>query len=219
MEKSDTIKLQEQTKDINTQEQVPDDFKSFINDNEIVIDEIEKIPAGHGISLYDLNEKVNVDFSNPNIFKPMIGGDFLRTEFVTVDTIHGSRSVMINVPGKPQEDYAKGMWETLNRFDTEAWNDITAIKTGFDGIDKAFDGGLQAGFIVVAADSNIGKTAFISQIEWNVAKNNDNVYVMSFSLDDPYPDKISRIISIDQGIPINVAKYPKKYARLIHFLF
>lgn len=103
-------------------------------------------------------------------------------------------------------------WDIINAFEEKAWSDLNrGLDTGFDGIDKAL-GGLQTGFHVVAGDSNIGKTSFMSQMALNVALcNRDDVYVIDFSLDDPMLDKMSRIIAAGQRVLINAVKSPKAF--------
>lgn len=206
--------VQEIKQDFNIFAPIPDNLTSFVKENELILQNLDVLPDGQSVSLFDVNDQASLEFSNTNIFKPLIAEDDYRAEVVTVNSLYGSKTVVLDVPGKPIEEYQQAMWNDLNEFNENSWQKSKGIKTGFDGIDKAFDGGLQSGFTIIAADSNIGKTAFMSQIEWNVVKNNPDVYVMSFSLDDPKPDKISRIVSIDQGLPINLIKYPGKYSRL-----
>lgn len=112
---------------------------------------------------------------------------------------------------KNLHDYEREQWDTLNEFEEKAWSDANrGFTTGFDGIDAALEG-LQTGFHIVAGDSNIGKTSFMSQMAWNVATLNQNAYVIDFSLDDPMLDKISRVIAAGSKVLINAVKTPKNY--------
>ena len=118
----------------------------------------------------------------------------------------------IKVNPEPTEDYQKAMYDTIRNFEIDAWSPKSdGLKTGFTTIDKAFDGGLKNGFIIIAADSNVGKTAFMSQMAWQVVENNKDVYVMDFSLDDPMEDKIPRIVASNSRVVINSVKNPQKY--------
>ena len=117
----------------------------------------------------------------------------------------------IRKPPSGLRDYELEQWEIINDFEEKSWSDSNrGLTTGFKGIDRAI-GGLQTGFHVIAGDSNIGKTSFMSQMEWNVATLNPDAYVISFSLDDPMLDKISRIIATGQKVLINAVKTPRRY--------
>lgn len=123
------------------------------------------------------------------------------------------------IPAKPKLDHELKMWNKLNEFEKESWNtNRTGFKTGFESIDKAFNGGLKSGFQIIAADSNIGKTAIISQLALQVASLNKNAYVMDFSLDDPMPDKVSRIIASSSKVILDAVKYPLNYTHLPEML-
>ena len=133
-------------------------------------------------------------------------------ETMTIDMNGQSRSVSFNFPAKPTEEYQMAMWETLDKFEQEAWSPSNiGIKTGYDCIDNAFGGGLYAGVVMIAGDSNLGKTALISNLALNVINNNDDVYVMDFSLDDAMPDKLARMVACSGKIVINSVKTPLKY--------
>jgi replicative DNA helicase len=108
-------------------------------------------------------------------------------------------------------DYELEQWETINDFEERSWNDMNkGFTTGWKAIDKAI-GGLQTGFHVIGGDSNIGKTSFISQMAWNVATLNPDVYVIDISLDDPLLEKISRVIAAGQRVLINAVKSPRDF--------
>ena len=121
-------------------------------------------------------------------------------------------TVKFHYPPKPQENYELEMWDALDSFETNAWKaKNVGVKTGFDCIDKAFEGGLFPGFIIVGGDSNVGKSAFLTQLAWNVAQNNQDVYVMDFSLDDAMPDKLARVAACSGQLIINAVKTPLNY--------
>lgn len=121
-------------------------------------------------------------------------------------------NINLTMPPKPTLEHEIGMWNTINAFEKEAWKkNRLGLKTGYPGIDKGFDGGIKPGYILLAADSNVGKSAFLSQLAWQIASLNDNAYVMDFSLDDPIEDKLSRIIASKNKILINAVKNPLRY--------
>lgn len=108
-------------------------------------------------------------------------------------------------------DYQIEQWETINAFEEKSWSDSNkGVSMGFKGLDDAL-GGLQTGFHIIAGDSNIGKTSFISQMAHNVATINNDTYVIDFSLDDPMLDKMSRVIAAGQKVLINAVKTPRKF--------
>jgi replicative DNA helicase len=83
--------------------------------------------------------------------------------------------------------------------------------SGYDCIDNAFDGGIYPGFIIVAGDSNLGKSAFVTNLVWNLVDKNPDVYVMDISLDDAMPDKLSRMAACSGQLIINAVKTPRRY--------
>lgn len=110
-------------------------------------------------------------------------------------------------------DYQIEQWETLNDFEEKSWSKMNkGFTTGWKNIDHAL-GGLQTGFHVIGGESNIGKTSFISQMSWNVATLNPDVYVIDISLDDPMLDKVSRVIAAGQKVLINAVKSPRDYKK------
>lgn len=152
---------------------------------------------------------INEELQKP--FLPEDDNGYEKT--ITLDLLdRGFRQIEIEVPPKPKEKHEIEMWDTINKFETESWNPSRkGLDSGFESINKAFDGGIKSGFIVIAAESNIGKTAFISQLSTQLVNNNQDVYVMDFSLDDPMPDKLSRIVACENKVPINAVKSPLNY--------
>lgn len=120
-------------------------------------------------------------------------------------------------PAKPKGilPHQAEMWDVIDNFEDRAWSNVaTGIPTGIAGIDDAFDGGLQTGWIIIGGQSNIGKTSFISQLANETADNNpDDVYVLDFSLDDPMHDKIPRIVASRNRVIINAVKNPTAYTQ------
>ena len=165
------------------------------------------------VSIKDEETGADVTLQNSAFYTPVIPTqEQAYQETVTVDMNGQKRSVSFNYPAKPTEEYQLAMWETLDKFEQEAWSPSNVgIKTGYDCIDKAFGGGLYSGVVMIAGDSNLGKTALISNIALNVIQNNNDVYVMDFSLDDAMPDKLARMAACSGKIVINSVKTPLKY--------
>lgn len=106
------------------------------------------------------------------------------------------------------------MWDVIDSFEQRAWStQNTGIPTGWQDFDKAFDGGLKTGWIIIAGDSNMGKTAFLSLMAWRVVQNNPDVYVLDFSLDDPLQDKIPRVVAAANKVLINAVRTPNNYTQ------
>lgn len=151
---------------------------------------------------------------NQRLMKPFIPtSDSGYKENIQIDLLDkGFKNVEISVPAKPTLKHEIEMWDAINKFETESWSPHKkGLDCGFDSLNKALDGGIKSGFIIIAAESNIGKTAFISQLATQIVNNNQDVYVMDFSLDDPMPDKLARIVACDNKVLINAIKSPLNY--------
>lgn len=138
-----------------------------------------------------------------------------HSESIVIEDKDGNeKTIEIIVKEKPKIEHESKMWDDLMSLEEEVWSpNSEGLKTGFTSIDDAFDGGISPGFILIGGDSNLGKTAVLSQLAYNISKMNDNVFVMDFSLDDPFQDKISRIVACDAKITMNAVKNPKHYSK------
>ena len=116
---------------------------------------------GNQIQINDQETNQVITINDPNFYGPAIP---------TQDTAYTDTSCSIQIgtqnpnnitfkfPSKPTTDYELAMWDTLNSFETNAWQaKNVGIKTGMDCIDKGFEGGLFPGFIIIGGDSNLGK--------------------------------------------------------------
>lgn len=158
--------------------------------------------------IYNKNIRVSENIYRPFVYDYNQGYNW-HLNF-TVDGVPNNMD--INIPGKPTLLPQVSMWNTINRFEQKSWSPCNkGFKTGWKNLDRAFDGGIKPGFQVIGADSNLGKTGFISQLAWQVAVNNDDVYVLDFSLDDAMDDKLPRVIACNARIPIGAAQYPDNY--------
>ena len=169
--------------------------------------------ANNTVTLRDEENGIDVTVPNCDFYSPVIPKqDQAYQETINVNLNGQNKTVTFNYPQKPTEDYQLAMWDTIDKFEQNAWAPTNVgIKTGYDCIDNAFGGGLYPGSIMIAGDSNLGKTALLSNLAWNVIKNNNDVYVMDFSLDDSMPDKLSRMVACSGQIVINAVKTPLKY--------
>ena len=62
-------------------------------------------------------------------------------------------------------------------------------------------------------DKNNPKTIFLTQMLWQIAEKNNDVYVMDFSLDDPMDDKIPRVVASANKVLINAVKNPNGFTQ------
>ncbi len=119
--------------------------------------------------------------------------------------ILGESNQTVNMP-----DYVAEQLNSIDQFTKEIQSDNHGFDTGWSGLNKALNK-LQAGFHVVAGDSNIGKSSWLSMLEWNIYNNNPDAYVLSFSLDDPLKDKLARILAAANKVLINAVSNPNAY--------
>lgn len=166
--------------------------------------------------IHDKETNGDITIINPSFYGPAIPTQDTSYEEnnCTIDTGNGQIPVKFTYPSKPVEDYELAMWQTIDDFETKAWSQKNqGLKTGFHNIDKAFGDGLLPGFVIIAADSNVGKTAFLSQMAWQISTLNPNAYVMDFSLDDAMADKLSRVAACSGKVIINAVKTPLNYTQ------
>ena len=167
------------------------------------------------IKVNDQETQQTITINEPNFYGPAIPAQDIAYSDSSCSIQIGStnpETINFHYPCKPQEDYELAMWNTLDSFETNAWQTKNVgIKTGFDYVDKAFEGGLYPGFIIIGGDSNLGKTAFLTQLAWGIVQNNQNVYVMDLSLDDAMPDKLARVAACSGQLIINAVKTPLNY--------
>lgn len=169
------------------------------------------------VVVHDEESQQEVLIENPSFYGPAVSEQDQAYEDDSCIVKVGeedAHNIVFKYPDKPTEDYASAMWDTIDNFENNAWQAKNkGLKSGFECIDKAFDGGLYPGFILIGGASNIGKTALLSNMAWNVATLNENVYVMDFSLDDAMPDKLSRVAAASGRLIINAVKTPLNYVK------
>lgn len=116
--------------------------------------------------------------------------------------------------------FQKQMLDTIQAVDEYSWarGEIGGLDWGFESFNKAFEG-LNTGVHLVAGQSNVGKSGICMQMAWQIAKANRvptkkqprKAFVLYFSLDDSNNELLPRLVAIDQKIPINGVRFPKKY--------
>ena len=99
----------------------------------------------------------------------------------------------------------------LEEFISQAAGNTPPIATGFDNLDKALEGGLHAGLVVVGAVSSLGKTTWALNLAENMAAAGQDV--LFISLEMSRFELISKLISkgtaetcIKDRLPLSLAK-------------
>ncbi len=123
--------------------------------------------------------------------------------------------------------YINKMLKTIEEVKEYSWNrgEIGGLDWGFESFNKAFEG-LNTGVHLIAGQSNIGKSGMCMQLAWQIAQANKVIdekhpkkaFVLYFSLDDNNNELLPRLIAIDQRIPINAVRFPKKYEDNAHYM-
>lgn len=110
------------------------------------------------------------------------------------------------------EDYFNTSEEEYNSFNTQSWNKGKGYSCpNFPIFDEKMEG-LEDGLYLFAAESNMGKSALMSNLLFDYCTNEDNnLFGIYFSLDDTKNEMIPRLISMLELIPISVCSKPKRY--------
>ena len=74
--------------------------------------------------------------------------------------------------------------------------------TKFKSLERNIDG-VQAGFYIIGAETNVGKTAFLTNLFLDILKTNKDARGIYFSLDDNKDIIITRFVGIETGLPLN----------------
>ena len=154
-------------------------------------------------------------------------------QLLAMDGIEGMEKAEIGVKEKeetpsPNEPFFKTkMLQTIQEVDEYSWRrgEIGGLDWGFESLNKAFEG-LNTGVHLIAGQSNVGKSGMCMQLAWQIAHANREVsekkprkaFVLYFSLDDNNNELLPRLVAIDQRIPINAVRFPKKYQDDVHIM-
>ena len=165
------------------------------------------------VTIKDEETQKNITIKNPNFYAPTISlqdNGYTETSIINIDGVN--KQLDFFTPAKPVDEYQLNMWKTLDDFEMRSWSpQNVGLDTGYKTINDAFDGGLYPGFTIIAGDSNLGKSALMTNLAFNIAELNQDVYVMDFSLDDSISDKLSRMAACSGKLTINAVKTPMKY--------
>lgn len=111
------------------------------------------------------------------------------------------------------EETSKAFQETVNSWKNHASN-ILGIKTNFKELDEALNGLQEGRAVGIGGKPNHGKSAFVTTLAHNVLKNNPDCLVIMHTTDDSRETFLSRLIAVDQEMPINWITNPKHHLRL-----
>lgn len=158
-------------------------------------------------------------------------------EMLTMDGIEELGEAQPNVVEIPKEPinvlsghtpfFKTKMLQTIKEVDEYSWKrgEIGGLDWGVEQFNKAFEG-LNTGVHLIAGQSNVGKSGICMQLAWQIAQANQvpterqpkKAFVLYFSLDDSNNELLPRLVAIDQKIPINAVRFPKKYQDNQHFM-
>ena len=96
----------------------------------------------------------------------------------------------------------------LHEFEKWAWSrgKLLGLKS-FKSFDDKLDG-IQNGLILVGGRPNSGKSAMLLSLLIQILNNNESVYALYFTIDDPLYVTISRLVANISNLPINVVSNP-----------
>src|SRR5690606_24510541 len=112
-----------------------------------------------------------------------------------------------------QRNFARLMVERIQKVNEYLFDSEKELMTfGYRQLDNAFGGGVQPGLYLIPGQTNIGKTAFMTNLALSIAMSNDNATVLYFSLDENELGVIPRLMSCLAGLPIQAVKFPNRHA-------
>src|SRR5690606_29941895 len=79
---------------------------------------------------------------------------------------------------------------------------VVRVRTGLTGVDKMLNGGIRKGYsLVFAADSGVGKTAFLSWVAHDCLTHGHTVIWITFEGEDE--EVIDAVVGIEAGVDMN----------------
>lgn len=114
------------------------------------------------------------------------------------------------------EEFEKTTLSDYEEFERKSWAKKDGYKSpNFPAIEKYLEG-MTSGMYVFAAESNVGKSAIMSNLQYDICTYAPNkLFGLYYSLDDSKEEIIPRIIAMDQSIPISACAKPQRYQNLI----
>lgn len=117
---------------------------------------------------------------------------------------------------KKFRDIIESTVNDIEEFDSNSWKKgVGYLSKKFPTITDKLEG-LDSGLYLLAAESNVGKSALLLELVEDISKNIDNnLFGLYFSLDDSKEEILPRIIAKNKQIPIGVASKPSRIKELI----
>ena len=133
-----------------------------------------------------------------------------KTEMDFLATVQANPVEVGLAPMMPGFEHEMEMWNAVDKFEVDIWEPSNrGLILPWANVDMALNG-LQTGFHLIGGDSNHGKSGFLSAMECGLIKENPQIFILSFTLDDPFEDKCARITAILGGTTINYIKNPQR---------
>ena len=122
------------------------------------------------------------------------------------------------------DDFTKMMLQNIEETDTYTKRDGEGFLTwGIKALDEATNGIPTEGITLVSAGPNVGKSALLLTLAWNVARLNQTIdtkkkrrtSVLYWTIDDTAKTIIPRIIASSQDVDLNIVSHPMQHQEKI----
>lgn len=154
------------------------------------------------------NDVITIDMLIPDVTIHM--PKIITNNFMIGTANDCTRLIQLDEIQAPVIGAAQDMWDKLADFEERAWDpNNRGLNLPWTKYDTAMNG-LQPGWHIIGGDSNHGKSALLTSVEVGLCDKNNNVYILSFSLDDSFDDKIARVGAIAANKDINFVKNPQR---------
>jgi replicative DNA helicase len=141
--------------------------------------------------------------ANQSLEKPLDESEVQYMASKIIDRCQAGKNDKNNAPSCNLEKFLLDCYE--EEFNRDP-NSLLGHKLDkFAGIQQKLDG-IQPGFYIMAAETNVGKTAFLSNLFFDLIKTNPDLCGVYFSMDDSKRDIRSKLISSSIKIPITGGK-------------
>jgi replicative DNA helicase len=127
-----------------------------------------------------------------------------------------TETVAINPEDVPVKDFFESSLDDYKEFEDHAWKKGEGYKLpNFPMVEEKLEG-LDEGLYLIAAESNMGKSAAMLNMIYDACTYAPNkLFGIYYSLDDGKNDIIPRVIAADKMIPISVAAKPQRFKNMI----
>lgn len=114
------------------------------------------------------------------------------------------------------EDFFNTTLSRYDKYEEDSWRKGSGYSCPNFPIFNEKMEGLTTGFYLFGGESNMGKSAMMTNLLWDYATHEENnLFGLYFPLDDTYSEITPRLISMIESIPISVASKPARYQQII----